>query len=88
MDALGDQPNLHEAAALPAVLIPPLDPMEDELRGRLVAQLRASGALHDEAVEGALLRTPRHLFLPQVPLEQAYADIAVPTHWEKGVPVS
>jgi protein-L-isoaspartate(D-aspartate) O-methyltransferase len=49
------------------------------LRERLVAGLRASGALHDDRVAAALSRVPRHVFLPDVELEQAYADDAVPT---------
>jgi protein-L-isoaspartate(D-aspartate) O-methyltransferase len=40
------------------------------------------------AVERALLAVPRHLFLPGVPLDDAYADIAIATHWEHGVAVS
>src|SRR5260221_6694003 len=85
MGALQDLPS---TAARPAAHIPLEDPLVDDLRARLVAQLRSTGALHDEAVERALSRVPRHLFLPQVAPAQAYADTAVPTHWESGVPVS
>lgn len=58
------------------------------LRGQLVEHLRRSGVLHDPEVERALRKVPRHVFLPQVSLQQAYADVAVPTHWENEAPVS
>jgi protein-L-isoaspartate(D-aspartate) O-methyltransferase len=35
-----------------------------------------------------MLTVPRHLFLPGVSLPQAYADVAIPTHWERGSAVS
>lgn len=60
----------------------------ERLRSRLVEQLRAQGALHDAAVERALRAVPRHVFLPDSPLTEAYADIAVATHWEDGMAVS
>lgn len=63
-------------------------PTPDELRERLIGILKANDALHDVAVERALRTVPRHLFLPDVPLEQAYADIAVATHWEGTIAVS
>ena len=64
-------------------------PMTPErLHRRLVEQLHTQGALHDAAVERALLAVPRHLFLPESPLTEAYADIAVATHWEDGMAVS
>ncbi|HEV2404191.1 MAG TPA: hypothetical protein VGR88_01995, partial [Ktedonobacterales bacterium] len=60
----------------------------EALRAKLVRDLRESGVLRDAAVERALLAVPRHLFLPDVPLREAYADIAVPTRWKDGVPIS
>ena len=60
----------------------------DRLRASMLDTLRASGALRDPAVERALLTVPRHLFLPGVPVEQAYADMAIPTHWEGDIAVS
>jgi protein-L-isoaspartate(D-aspartate) O-methyltransferase len=44
-----------------------------ELRAGLVAQLRALGAVRSEAVERAVLAVPRHMFMPEVTLDQAYA---------------
>jgi protein-L-isoaspartate(D-aspartate) O-methyltransferase len=60
-----------------------------EKRRRLVAGLRASGALHDDRVEAALSLVPRHVFLPQIDLERAYADDAVLTKLDAdGHPIS
>jgi protein-L-isoaspartate(D-aspartate) O-methyltransferase len=58
------------------------------LRDALVERLSAYGAVRSAAVERALLAVPRQLFLPGVSLAQAYADLAIPTHWEHGVAVS
>jgi protein-L-isoaspartate(D-aspartate) O-methyltransferase len=63
-------------------------PMSDELRLALVAKLQRDGALGVGAVERALRTVPRHLFLPDVPLEEAYSDNAILTHEEEGLPVS
>lgn len=60
----------------------------DDLRQRLVAKLRSDGVLRDAAVERALRTVPRHVFVPGVPLEQAYADNAILTHEEDGMPIS
>ncbi len=72
----------QEADATPNEMTP------EQLRKRLVAQLRTQGALRDAAVGRAMLTVPRHLFLPESPLAEAYADIAVATHWEDGMAVS
>src|SRR5262245_51256039 len=58
------------------------------LRGALVERLCAHGAVRSAAVERALRTVPRQLFLPGVALAQAYADVAIPTHWERGAAVS
>jgi protein-L-isoaspartate(D-aspartate) O-methyltransferase len=58
------------------------------LRASLVERLSAHSAIRSATVERAMLTVPRHLFLPGVPLTQAYADVAIPTHWERGVAVS
>ncbi|NWF69305.1 MAG: hypothetical protein HXY40_09470 [Chloroflexi bacterium] len=44
----------------------------------LVEQLKRKGDLSDPRIEAAFLAVPRHVFLPGVSLEQAYADEAVP----------
>jgi protein-L-isoaspartate(D-aspartate) O-methyltransferase len=58
------------------------------LRATLVERLSAHGAIRSAVVKRALLAVPRHLFLPGVSLAQAYADVAIPTHWERGIAVS
>jgi protein-L-isoaspartate(D-aspartate) O-methyltransferase len=51
----------------------------DTLRGALVDRLRDDGAVREAAVEAALRAVPRHLFVPGVPLDRAYADDVVST---------
>ena len=53
----------------------------------LVARLRESAAISARVLD-AFDRVPRHLFLPDVPLEEAYSDDAIVTHDEGGVPTS
>src|SRR5215831_6656852 len=60
----------------------------DGLRASLVERLSAHGAIHSAEVERAMQTVPRHLFLPGVTLAQAYADVAIATHWERGAAVS
>lgn len=48
------------------------------LRQALVNTLKEKGELTDSRVETAFLTVPRHLFLPDVLLEKAYADEALP----------
>lgn len=60
-----------------------------ELRDRLVAGLRASGALHDDRIAAALTDVPRHWFLPGIEPARAYADDAVVTKVDaEGRPIS
>ncbi|WP_143219906.1 methyltransferase, FxLD system [Actinomadura sp. CNU-125] len=48
-----------------------------ELRAELVDRLCEHKVVNSPATEDAFRRTPRHLFLPGVPLDQAYADTPV-----------
>ena len=50
-----------------------------DLRAALTDALRAGNIIRTPGVEAAIRATPRHLFLPGVPLEQAYADAPVYT---------
>ncbi|MEU4472448.1 methyltransferase, FxLD system [Micromonospora sp. NPDC023888] len=50
-----------------------------DLRIALTERLRAESIIRTPAVEAAMRRIPRHLFLPGVPLEQAHTDSPVPT---------
>jgi protein-L-isoaspartate(D-aspartate) O-methyltransferase len=57
-----------------------------ERHAAFTARLRDSGVA--EPIGDAFARLPRHLFLPGVPLDVAYADDAVVTHDEGGIPTS
>lgn len=50
----------------------------DHFAQQLVETLKSDGDLHDPRLERAFLETPRHIFLPDVPLETAYANEAIP----------
>ncbi|MCE0764316.1 methyltransferase domain-containing protein [Pseudonocardia kujensis] len=60
----------------------------DQARARLVRGLRAHGCALTPAVVEAFLAVPRHLFLPDVPIDDAYADEAVPTQVVDGIATS
>ncbi|MGV9387419.1 methyltransferase, FxLD system [Nonomuraea sp. NPDC003707] len=61
----------------------------DHLRDELTRRLLDHKAIRTAAVEAAFRRTPRHLFLPGVPLDQAYADTPVYTKQDNaGVNIS
>jgi protein-L-isoaspartate(D-aspartate) O-methyltransferase len=47
-------------------------------REALVRSLADSGSVYDEHVLDAMRRVPRHLFVPGVPLDEAYGDWPVP----------
>lgn len=64
------------------------NPSPEELRRLLVEKLLRDGVLRDATVERAIQTVPRHLFLPDVPIEDAYSDTAIPTHQEGGIPIS
>ena len=44
------------------------------------SKLLSGGVLRDAEVERALRTVPRHLFLPAIPVADAYSDNAIPTH--------
>ncbi len=48
-----------------------------ELRHALVQHLKREGSIQSGAVEEAFLCVPRHIFVPQATLEEAYADRVV-----------
>lgn len=54
-------------------------PPTRQLRATLTDELRASGVVRTAGVDAAIRHIPRHLFLPEVPLEEAYADAPVYT---------
>ncbi|GAB3461954.1 hypothetical protein GCM10027570_48050 [Streptomonospora sediminis] len=50
-----------------------------ELRRELVGELKERGRLGSAAIEQALLAVPRHLFLPDAPVEDVYTDKTIDT---------
>jgi protein-L-isoaspartate(D-aspartate) O-methyltransferase len=59
-----------------------------ELHAALVDQLQASRVLTEPRVLAAFRAVPRHLFLPGVPLAEAYRDDAIPTKMAEGRAIS
>lgn len=51
----------------------------EDLRARMVAHITDAGHLHSAGIERALRTVPRHLFVPEVSLEEAYANKAITT---------
>src|SRR5262245_25682000 len=49
------------------------------LHQALVDQMKQSGVIQSPQVEGAFVALPRHLFLPDMPIDQIYRDDAVVT---------
>src|SRR6185437_16176987 len=60
------------------------DSESETLRLALVRALLRDGTLHAGAVEQAFRRVPRHVFLPDVPLDIVYRDSRVPTKLQGG----
>jgi protein-L-isoaspartate(D-aspartate) O-methyltransferase len=83
-----------EPASDPTPLAPQDQAAESaRLRQQLVEQLKARGLLHSAALEQALLRVPRELFLPEIAeregLARIYADDAIVTkRGSHGAPIS
>ena len=61
----------------------------DRLRDALVDQLIETGMVRTRRVEAALRAVPRHVFLPGIPLRQAYANDVTTTKYDAGgMPIS
>jgi protein-L-isoaspartate(D-aspartate) O-methyltransferase len=60
----------------------------DSARALMVDALRDAGRLRSPAVEEAFRSVPRHLFLPDLPMEAAYIDEAVAVQLVAGVATS
>ncbi len=54
----------------------------------LVNELRAKAAISTPQVEAAFRAIPRHLFVPDVSLEEAYSNFPIPTKFQDGRPIS
>lgn len=48
----------------------------------LLQQIKRNGGLASPQVEAAFRAVPRHVFLPHIPLDEAYADDAVPLKYD------
>lgn len=60
-----------------------------ELRGKLVDELCEWEPFRAATVENAIRTVPRHVFLPGIPVEEAYSHGNVVTHWDsEGVAIS
>lgn len=55
------------------------DTQPEDLRNRMVDYIDAAGHLHSSSVEQALRTVPRHLFVPEAGIEEAYANKAINT---------
>ncbi|PJF48900.1 MAG: methyltransferase, FxLD system [Candidatus Thermofonsia Clade 3 bacterium] len=58
------------------------------LRNAMVDRLVRDGYVRRASVEAAFRATPRHRFVPRIPLREAYADRAIVTKQATGRPVS
>jgi len=54
----------------------------DLLLHNLLKQIKLNGGLASPQVEAAFRAVPRHVFLPHMPLDKAYADDAVPLKYD------
>ncbi|GAB3159798.1 hypothetical protein GCM10027059_06570 [Myceligenerans halotolerans] len=61
----------------------------ESLRAEMLEHLHEFQIALGGDIAGALLAVPRHVFVPEVPLERAYGLDPVVTHWDaEGVPIS
>jgi protein-L-isoaspartate(D-aspartate) O-methyltransferase len=79
--ALPADASAEAAADPPSVDSPPAR----VLRERLVASLVADGDLRDSRVVDAMRRVPRHAFVPDAPLRQAYGNFPLPIGFEQTI---
>ncbi|MCX2969413.1 MULTISPECIES: methyltransferase, FxLD system [Streptomyces] len=64
-------------------------PSADRLRSQLIDQLVEEGSVRTPRVEEAMRAVPRHLFVPNAPLEKAYGNAPVNTKFdESGASIS
>ncbi|MBV9013641.1 MAG: methyltransferase, FxLD system [Pseudonocardiales bacterium] len=55
------------------------DTQAEDLRNSLIDHIREAGHLHSSSIERALRTVPRHLFVPEATLQEAYANKAITT---------
>lgn len=61
---------------------------DNQLNKRLVQKLYHDKRFTDEAIGRAFLNTPRHLFVPNTPLDRVYKDQVIPTKFAGNRPIS
>lgn len=64
------------------------DQTADRRNQLLINALCTQGRIHSPHLERAFRATPRHLFLPGVPLDHVYRDGPVVTKWVENMPIS
>ncbi|MBW1602368.1 methyltransferase, FxLD system [Streptomyces sp. JJ66] len=91
----GDSAATTPAMASPTPMVSgvnsePIDDKDaDRLRAQLIDRLVESGSVHTSRVEDAMRTVPRHVFVPNVPLEKAYGNAPVNVkHDESGASIS
>ncbi|MGR8008622.1 methyltransferase, FxLD system [Streptomyces hypolithicus] len=75
--AAGETPETDSLSAVNTDTIATPDAVAERLRNALVDQIRADGHARTPAVETALRTVPRHKFVPDVSLDEAYANAPV-----------
>ena len=65
-----------------------IPPDAHALLAALLKHLKENGSLTQPAVAAAFRAVPRHLFLPDLPLEEVYLDDAIPTKMGNVYPIS
>jgi protein-L-isoaspartate(D-aspartate) O-methyltransferase len=59
-----------------------------DLRQKLVDYLKSQGYIRSSQIEAAFRAIPRHIFVPDTAIEQAYSDTYILVKEQNGVPVS
>ncbi|MEU9965418.1 methyltransferase, FxLD system [Streptomyces malaysiensis] len=82
-DTAASTPSTGEAATtVTGVNSDTIETSPDDLRAHLVDQLVQDGSIRTARVEQAMRAVPRHLFVPQAPLEKAYSNTTVDTKYD------
>src|SRR5215467_5402904 len=58
------------------------------LNHALIDQMKQDGNLHDARIEAAFRANPRHLYLPDIEIDKAYQNEAIPTKHQDGQAIS
>ncbi|MFI5831956.1 methyltransferase, FxLD system [Streptomyces sp. NPDC051578] len=74
--------NADSVSAVNTDTITTSEPEAAQLRNRMVDKIRANGHARTPGAEAALRNVPRHLFVPDAPLKEAYADTPLNTKFD------